>query len=95
MRIFRQGAGMSGPEYTGFGIERAVRAWGKSGPAFGFVLEDSDSIGTLMSGPEVSQQADVRPCKNNLIGSGATAFLPPVLPFPQCARGQLPEEIAP
>jgi hypothetical protein len=57
MRIFRQGAGMSSPENTGFGIERAVRAWKKSGPAFGYVLEDS--IGTSMSGPEVSQQADV------------------------------------
>jgi hypothetical protein len=57
MRIFRQGAGMSGPENIGFGIERAVRAWEKSGPAFGYVLEDS--IGTLISGPEVSQQADL------------------------------------
>jgi hypothetical protein len=56
MRIFRQGAEMSGPENTGFGIERAGRVFEKSGPAFGYVLEDS--IGTLKSGPDISQPAD-------------------------------------
>jgi hypothetical protein len=55
MRIFHQGAGRSGPENTGFGIERAGTSW-KTGPAFGYVLEDS--IGTLKLGPEASQQAD-------------------------------------
>jgi hypothetical protein len=39
MRIFRQGAGIPGPENTGFGIERQVRARENSRPAFGYVLE--------------------------------------------------------
>jgi hypothetical protein len=48
---------MSGPEKTGFGIERAVRAWVKARPAFGYVLEDF--IGTSKSGPGASQSADI------------------------------------
>jgi hypothetical protein len=59
MRIFRQGAGMSGPEKTGFGIERAVRAWKKARPSFGYVLEDS--IETSKSRPGASQPADILP----------------------------------
>jgi hypothetical protein len=47
MRIFRQGAGTSGPEKIGFGIERAVRASEKARPAFGYVLENC--IGTSKS----------------------------------------------
>jgi len=92
MSIFRQGAGMSGPEKTGFGIERTVRAWVKARPAFGYVREDS--IGTSKSRPGDSQKADIRP-RECIIESGITTLPLPVCPFIQCTWGQFPEETAP
>jgi hypothetical protein len=75
MRIFRQGAARSGPENSGL-ESNARRLHGETGPASGYVLEDS--IGTFKSGPEASQPADIRPRKKNWIGSGAPAFPSPM-----------------
>jgi hypothetical protein len=106
MRIFRPGAGLSGPEKTGFGIERTVRAWVKARPAFGYVCEDS--IETSKSRPGDSQK--VHPAQGiharermpreripgkRVIDSGIPSFLLPVCPFIQCNWGQFPEETVP
>jgi hypothetical protein len=47
MRIFRQGAGVTGPENTGFGIERQIRAKKNPRPAFGYVLK-KNRFGTVL-----------------------------------------------
>jgi len=92
MRIFRHGAGNSGPEKAGFGIESVRLPGSLHRHGFGYVLEDQMKTRKIGAGNEpadspsgLQQEID---WEHSSCGSfGAAALF-------ECTRQQFPMEIA-